>query len=392
MKHTLAMLVPILLSFALTCAANAGVSTGRKLFKFQSKSDFRGFELSGARWDTDAGGMVFQSKGAETDEPGSIPHGMVESPVVEIGFPTDEFVLSWNSITPPESFCTIYIQVRSKGFWSRKFAYAIWNRDNKPVQRMTMTKVEDDLATLEQDILTMKTQADAFRVSVKLSSRDGKTYPTLRMLTVHCLSRTVVGPKTRIDKAVWGTDIDVPQRSQLTVPEGNRFCSATCSSMDLEYWAHKLNRPELNMPLQQAVDGIYDYEAGGTGTWPFNTAFAGEFGGLRGFVTRLASMADAERWIAKGVPVILSIDHNVLRGTPEKGRGGHLILLRGFDENGDCIVNDPYTFLDKGEVVRRVFNRKLVTDAWIGDFQSSGTAYLIYPDGWDVPRNTISNW
>jgi uncharacterized protein YvpB len=392
MKHVLIMLLPVLLSMALSTSASTGIMHGRKLFKFQSKADFGGFRLSGARWDANASCVAFQSDGAQTDAGNSMPYGMLESPDIETGFPTNQMVLSWNADTPVGSFLKVYIQVRSCGLWSRRFAYAIWNRDNRPVQRMTVNGQSDDIAAMDTDTLISKVPLDAFRVSIELCSLDGKTHPTLRLLTAHCIDTKAADPPLRARKSVWGTELPVPERSQLTIPQGNRFCSATSTSMVLEYWGKKLNRPELNVPLQTAVDGIYDYEMGGTGNWPFNTAYAAEFGGLRAYVTRFASMSQIEDWIAKGVPVIVSMDYNILMHSKEARRMGHLMVFRGFTDKGDCIINDPYTKLDKGEHVRRIFNRKDFEASWLKEKGSRGTVYLIYPGSWGIPKNLYGNW
>ena len=350
-------------------------SGGKRLFRFDSKADFSAFTMTGAAWDHDE--IVFE-------EGKGIAQGLVESPYVETGFPFDQAVVSWNAITPPNSYLTVYIRVRSGGFWSRRFTVAIWNQDNRPVQRMSVNGQKDDIAEMDSDTLLLQKPGDAFQVSAKLSSLDGETYPALRLLTVDVVDSKSPAARLRAHKSVWGTDIAVPERSQLTVTDGVRFCSATSTSMVLAYWAEKLNHPKLTVPLQTAVDGIYDKEWGGTGNWTFNTAYAGEFGGLKAYVTRLRGTADAEKWIAKGVPVIISIDYNVIRGR-KGGRMGHLMVLRGFTENGDCIINDPYTKLDQGESVRKVFKRKDFERSWLSNVGSLGTVYLIYPTGWDIP-------
>lgn len=392
MKHALTMLLPVFLSLALSASASTGVMHGRRLFKFQSKSDFAGFRLSGARWDNSASGIVCQRDGAGCMVGGSAPYGMLESPDIETGFPANQMVLSWNADTPVGSYLKVYIQVRSGGFWSRRFAYAIWNRDNRPVQRMTIKGQSDDIAAMETDILISKVPVDAFRVSIELCSLDGKTYPTLRLLTAHCIDTKAADPPLRARKSVWGTDLPIPERSQLTIPQGNRFCSATSTSMVLEYWGKKLNRPELNVPLRTAVDGIYDYEMGGTGNWPFNTAYAAEFGGLRAYVTRFANMSQIEDWIAKGVPVIVSMDYNILMHSKEARRMGHLMVFRGFTDKGDCIINDPYTRLNEGERARRIFDRKDFEASWLKEKGSRGTVYLIFPSGWAIPKDRYGNW
>jgi len=381
----------LFLCLILAANASGGVIGGRRLFKFQSRSDFSSFLLSGARWSQSASGFVFDSAGAISDGKES-PHGMIESPAIETGFPCDQIVVSWDSITPPGSYLTIYIQAHYGGFWSRRLTVAIWNRDNCPVDRMSVNGQKDEIAEMDTDILRLKSPADAFRVSAKLSTLDGKTYPTLRLLAVQAVNSTDIEARMRARKSVWGADLPVPERSQLTVPDGVRFCSATSTAMVLDYWAEKLSRPELSVPLQHAVDRIYDKEFGGTGNWPFNTAFAAEFGGLRAYVTRFAGMPMIEEWIAKGVPVIVSMDYNILMRREKQGKMGHLMVFRGFTEIGDCIINDPYTKLDKGERVRKVFSRKDFERSWLSSDAAMGTVYLIYPDGWPIPPNRYLAW
>ena len=365
----------IFLLFTVYCLP-VTASVNKKLFRFETRSDFTSFKMTGAAWDQN--GIVFwEGKG--------VYQGLVESPYIETGFPFDQAVVSWNATTPPNSYLTVYIRVRSGGFWSRRFTVCIWNQDNRPVQRMTVNGQEDDIAEMDSDTLLLKKPGDAFQVSAKLSSLDGETYPTLRLLTVDITDSKAPNPRMRARKSVWGTiDLPVPERSQLTVPDGGRFCSATSTSMVLNYWAEKLNRPEMAVPLQAAVDGIYDKEWGGTGNWAFNTAYAGEFGGLKAYVTRLRGTAEVEKWIAKGVPVIISIDYNAIRAR-DGGRMGHLMVLRGFTPEGDCIINDHYTKLDQGESVRKIFKRKDFERSWLTNIGSLGIVYLIYPEGWPVP-------
>ncbi len=385
MKYILLAFLPICLSLALAGSSQAGVVGGRRLFKFQSEADFRGFHLRGACWDDSASGITFDSQGARTDAHG-LPYGFVESPDVEIGFPCDEIVVSWNAVTPPGTYLSVHIQARSSGFWSRRFTVAIWNRDNRPVGRMSVPGQEDDIARMETDVLRLKKPADAFRVSAKLLSVDGQVYPTLRLLTVHTLDANARTDRARARKSVWGKELAVPERSQLTVPDGVRFCSAASTAMVLDYWAQELGRPELSVALADAVAGIYDHEWGGTGNWPFNTAYAAEFGGLRAYVTRTGGVRQAEDWIARGVPVIVSVDYNVLRKRESSGRMGHLMVLRGFTQDGNCIINDPNADLGEGDCVRKVFERGDFERSWLTKEGSRGTVYLVYPDGWDVPR------
>ena len=107
--------------------------------------------------------------------------------------------------------------------------------------------------------------------------------------------------------------------------------------------------------------------------------------GLEGYVARLGSLAEAEPWIAAGVPVAFSFAFKVgeLPGAPIASTTGHLAVLVGFDATGNPIVDDPAAPAD-GASVRRVYPRAALEAAWVG--ASGGTVYLIYPPGWPVPE------
>jgi hypothetical protein len=157
----------------------------------------------------------------------------------------------------------------------------------------------------------------------------------------------------------------------------------TSTSMVLAYWGS-------SVPVPTAAAATYDYVYQGTGAWHFNTAWAGTYG-LEAYVTRLSSMAQVEEWISAGVPVIMSYAAGVgeLPGTPYRSTRGHIMVIRGFDANGNVIVNDPAAASDKG--VRFVYDRAILERLWLT--HSGGTVYLIYPRNLPVPATyRHGNW
>ena len=167
-------------------------------------------------------------------------------------------------------------------------------------------------------------------------------------------------------------------------PNGKALCSPTAVSMILGYWAQALNRPELDRPVPEVAEAIYDLQWKGTGNWPFNMAYAGSFPGIRAYVARFSDVSELEDWIAHNLPVALSLDYDRLRG---KGPGpnGHLVVLVGFTKQGDPIINDPGT----SEHVRKTFFRANLVDAW---GCSRNTVYLIYPEGTSLPKDIFGHW
>jgi hypothetical protein len=57
------------------------------------------------------------------------------------------------------------------------------------------------------------------------------------------------------------------------------------------------------------------------------------------------------------------------------------MVIRGFDAQGNVIMNDPAFNSDK--TVRVVYDRAMLEELWLK--HSGGTVYLIYPKGHSIP-------
>ena len=125
------------------------------------------------------------------------------------------------------------------------------------------------------------------------------------------------------------------------------------------------------------------------GNWPFNTAYASEYG-LEATVSRFGAIEQVERWIYAGIPVIVSVAWNNSAGgqqlaeAPLTWSHGHLLVVRGFTASGDVIVNDPGA--GSNAAVPLVGARHEFSRAWFQNPNSSGgIVYLIHPAGWATP-------
>ena len=70
-----------------------------------------------------------------------------------------------------------------------------------------------------------------------------------------------------------------------------------------------------------------------------------------------------------------------LSGAPIASSSGHLLVLAGFDAQGNPMVNDPAAPSDQS--VQRTYRRAQFERLWLA--RSGGTAYVIYPEGRSVP-------
>ena len=128
-------------------------------------------------------------------------------------------------------------------------------------------------------------------------------------------------PAPRAAGAARGLVLDVPRYSQRLHAGGetrwdgggDSWCSPTCASMVLAFWGAGptpdryawVDPPGPRPVVDHAARHCYDHAYAGAGNWPFNTAYAGRHG-VDAFVTRLRSLDEAERFIAAGIPLVVS--------------------------------------------------------------------------------------
>jgi hypothetical protein len=322
---------------------------------------------------------------------GSYVFGEVTGPMTAAEFAITRAVPSWNVDTPPGSWIEVYLRAQLPGGRTTKwYSAGVWAADGSAVSRHSVKGQGDGDATMATDTLVIpdgKPAAEALQMRVRFMTARPDAVPSLRMAALSVSStppRSAAGkkgppPAAPGDPARWGRILDVPACTQ-SYPDGDSgWCSPTSMSMIVAYWAKETGPCEPR--VRAAVGGVYDWIYEGHGNWPFNTAYAA-VRGLEASVARFRSLADAEAWIAAGVPVGMSYawKPGMLKGAPVSSSDGHLGVLVGFDASGNPVVNDP---AGKGDAVRRTYQRAELENVWLG--HSGGTAYLAYPPGWSTP-------
>lgn len=311
--------------------------------------------------------------------------GMATSPVVTPGFGFAEAIPSWNAATPPGTWIEAQLRAQIGTRWTKWYNLGVWASDSGTVERHSVNGQGDADGTVAVDTLLLdksKPPADALQLRLRLFTTDSAALPSVRRAAL-ATSTTPQKPSqlTPGDPSRWNTELAVPACSQMVYTDGGEvWCSPTSTSMVLGYWDQDHGSCEPR--VRAAVAGVYDWLYNGHGNWPFNTAYAATHN-LTGQVARFTSMAQAESWIAAGVPVVISYawKKNELTGAPIRSSNGHLAVLIGFDAAGNPIVNDPAAPGDS--TVRRVYQRAQLESLWLE--HSGGTVYLIYPPGWPVP-------
>lgn len=306
------------------------------------------------------------------------------SPEVTTRVPWTELIVSWNVAFKDDHHMRLEARALGTGQAAHYYTLALWSADPDKHPRESVNGQKDAHGKVLTDTLALSSPATGLQI--RLTLEGGASPQDVLFLGAAVLGTGTSPVPTATNHPGWGHTVDVPRKSQLNYPGGeNEWCSPTSISMILNHWSARLSRPDLALDVPAVVKGVHDPRWPGTGNWPFNTAFAGSLPGLRSYVTRMDDVSELEEWILAGYPVATSLSYNILRGRTDPGNG-HLVVLTGFTEEGDVIINDPGTRLDN---VRRTFPRDAFARAWA---VSKNTVYIVLPSNANPPPDPFSHW
>jgi len=165
-------------------------------------------------------------------------------------------------------------------------------------------------------------------------------------------------------------ELDVPMRSQYFTEHERGWCSPATLCMLHAFWG-------IERSVEETARAVFDGAYNGTGNWAFNMAYSGALG-LRGSVAYLRNLSHAEAFLAAGVPLGISYSWrgDELPGAPLKHSDGHLAVLRGLTDDGDCIMNDP-----AAAEIRVIYPRRAIESIWS---RNKGVAFVVAPPERDL--------
>jgi hypothetical protein len=375
-----------LMMSALTVAAGSGPADQCRFIGIRKFTDFTSGSSSGADG-SELLSPVIKAPPAAWHAPA--PHGaMLLSRLQSVPMAWNELVVSWNADVPPEASLKIEAQAVYPDHTTKFYTMGLWSRDSTQHPRGSVRHQGDDDGTVNDDTLVLTRPGADVRLKLTLAgSNDARFH--LKFLGLSFLDNRAQPAPLRPRRAAWGKIIPTPELSQHSYPEGEGWCSPTSLAMVLRRWGEVLHRPDLNLDVPEVAAGVYDGVLEGTGNWPFNTAYAGSFPGLRAYVARFSDLSEVEDWIAAGIPVILSARWDLLAPGRKPTGSGHLVVCIGFTDKGDVVVNDPATNLQKGQQVLHIYTRQNFTNAWRA---SHNTVYLVYPETARIPGDRFGHW
>jgi hypothetical protein len=324
------------------------------------------------------------------------------SPLTSAGFAATQLIASWTASTPGESHVCVEISgITETGERTKWFNLGEWAADDTHFKRRSIRDQADPQGDVAADIFKAHPGHALTQWQVRVTCTG-----QARLHAIHLMASGDLGPAGRsAPRWAKGKLLEVPAFSQRVhrgvYPQwdggGESWCSATSTAMVLAYWKTGPSRSDYawvdpSYPDPQVIHAArhtFDSSFGGCGNWPFNTAYAGQFG-VNAFVTRLRSLNEAEQFIEAGIPLIASAAYAKGQVTGlDYDTKGHLMVLAGFTPGGDPILNDPYSL--SAEEVTKPVNRAEWEDAWLGT--SGGLVYVIHPESASLPPAPAqANW
>lgn len=390
-------------------ASPASAATAHLGFtQWTTTSDFGHGTFSGAAAKSNAVTLGSGTTATTYDDPHvsggakAFNRGTWTSPWKSTGFAAKSLVPSWSISTPGGSWARIKVRVRSgktTGSWD---TIGRWALGSSSIVRSSYSSQGDDLAKVATDTVVANSGKSftSWQVRVELYRPKGSSAkPTIYSVSGTPASFLTRSAATSATTMTATKELAVPQASQMIHQGeydkwgggGEAWCSPTSTSMVLRYF--KTGPKPADYTWSKYADSFVDHAArytydtryDGTGNWPFNTAYAAHYS-LDTFVTRLASLRDAEAFIKAGIPLIapIAFKKGGLDGAPISSTPGHLLVIAGFTKAGNVIVNDPAAA--KNSTVRRTYKRAQFEKAWLGG--SGGIVYVIHPTSKPLPAGT----
>jgi hypothetical protein len=296
------------------------------------------------------------------------------SPWCEPGFTLTELVASWSATTPRGSWVEVAAQARGSRAWHD---VGHWSSGSRPTRRTSVTGDPE----VDTDIWRPHDDTEAYRLGVRLHGA----------AALHRVGAVVSAGAVRTSTSgqlyARGVVLDVPRLSQMTYREfgGAGWCAPTAVSMVLAHAGRLPPGTDIPAAARATFDPAYD----GTGNWSFDVAWAATLVD-HAFVTRLRDLRDAERLVAAGIPLVASVAYprGALTGAPTHGTDGHLLVIRGFTDTGDVVVNDPAAPTERS--VRRTYDRTELERAWLDG--SGGTVFVIHRADQTLPLGGRGAW
>lgn len=304
--------------------------------------------------------------------------GRLTSRIIETEFPFNDLLPSWNVDVPPGAAFAVEIRVgrREGDFWTPFYFLGAWGRR----EGLKGKHLRDENGFINIDYFQSSKKYDRIQYRFLLEAGEGGRWPAPRRVGLAYsntlndaeLARKFRKPVDPGPKEKWTRRLPVPFRSQKWEDASIRglICSPTSVSMVLEYRG-------IKRPTVEVCKTIYDPAYRLYGNWWRAVQGAYTYG-VPGHIERFGDWNAVKRYIAAGQPIIASIriQKGEMSHDPNRRSNGHLMIIAGFDENGDVLVNDPAG--QTTEIGVTTYKRADMDKVWLA---RGGVGYILLPPG-----------
>jgi len=335
---------------------------------FDKGGDWTGFRFENLQAESDSDKIAAESGFA-----------VLHSPTIQTDFPFNEIILTWNCICDTNSGLAIILAVGDNKGLGGRFFYQRWGNLPESLVSAIESQYPDSvggIGKVDIDILKLNRKHTCYAFDLYLYN--GGSIPFMVDLVSVCYTNTSAGLSlaARNDPGLSPISpimLSVPFYAQGSLPDSisSRTCSPTSLAMVLNFHGFDFNHLETSLAVYDPFHDIY-------GNWPYNIQAAYAMGMAKAWLARHNSFAEIYPDIARGNPVIISIDvpPGKLRGAPYNSTGGgHLIVVRGFDDKGNVLVNDPAG--DSPQEGLAAYDIDELTEVWV---DHGGVAYHLWPE------------
>lgn len=296
----------------------------------------------------------------------------LETDWIKTKTPAKEFLPSWNfSLIPETSGYRFLLQVKDETGNESPWFYLGTGGNFYDKNYGNLIIKSEGWGRVNQDYLVTEKDVTEFKIRVELSGTASEN-PQISIDNIYLFysgSQEYTYENT-LPPLPLSTKINVPYRSQLDVEEENLkhiVCCPTCVSMVMEF--HGINKPTIDV-----CNESLDEEHGIYGIWPKASQTAAQ-NGLGAFVFRFSTDEQVKYALACGQPIMASIrvKEGELRNARYPKSNGHLILIIGYDSDGNFLVNDPYSVGPTGAEI--VYYKEDMDKVWL---DRGGVGILIF--------------
>ncbi len=213
---------------------------------------------------------------------------------------------------------------------------------------------------IDGDIYTVPASQKSIRIRTRVLTPAGE-YRVDRMgIGLLCDARNNAEPSFETTDVNGSTPLAVPFISQFSSgsAEDQSRCCPTAAVMVLQYWG-------LRVSIEEFIGYSFDRANNIYGNWSLTAATLSLYG-LRAWVEQHSSFETVHHDLLSQRPVIVSLawGDSELSGAPIEKTSGHLMVVRGINEHGNIIVNDPAG--KNAAEGQRVYNKNEFLRAWFG--------------------------